>query len=224
VLWAVAGGLIGLILFLIWHFAANRRQGVRLSNYGVTGQKNTLEWTMIGKSILFALVVLAAIYAALAFLNFAFRTDARIWVFNAKVITPDHLPIILAYLIPFTLYFLMLSIILHGELRSTRLSMGREIVKNIVIMVIGFIGLLLIEYVPLLSGTTLGGNLPVLFTQPLISIIAYQFVPVYIIIASVSTYFFYKTGRIYAGSFINALFITALIVTSTATQFPVLGR
>jgi hypothetical protein len=217
--WAIGGGAIGLLLFLVWHFGVNRRQGARLVNYGITGEKNTLEWRKIGKAVLFAITVLIAPYAALALLNWAFNTDARVWVFNAKIITPYHFPIILSYVIPFALYFLMLSVILHGQLRSTRLSVGREIAKNVVILVIGFVGLLLYEYIPILSGSTLGTP-----DQPLLSIVAYQFLPVYIIIASISTYFFYKTGRIYAGAFINALFITALLVASTATQFPVLGR
>lgn len=216
--WAVGGGLIGLILFLAWHFAINRRQGARLANYGLTDAKNVLEWSKIGKAALFAISTLVAPYIALSFLDWAFHTDARIWFFNAKVITPYHIPIILSYLLPFALYFLMLSVILHGELRSTRLSPGREIVKNCLILVSGFIALLLYEYVPLLLGGTLGTP-----DQPLLAIVAYQFVPFYIIIAAISTYFFYKTGRIYTGAFMNALFIIALMVTSTATQFPVLG-
>jgi hypothetical protein len=149
-------------------------------------------------------------------LDWAFHTDARVWVFNIKVITPDHFPIILSYVIPFILYFLMLGVILHGQLRSTRLSIGWEIVRNIVMMAIGFVGFLLYEYIPLLSGHTLST-----VDQPLLTIVAFQFVPVYIIIAAISTYFFRKTGRIYAGAFINGIFITALIVTSTATQYAI---
>jgi len=173
----------------------------------------------IGKALLFAIAVLVAPYIALEFLNWAFNTDARFYVFNVKAITPYHFPIILAYVIPFTLYFLMLGVILHGELRSTRLSIGWEVARNVLIMVIGFVVLLLYEYIPLFSGGTLGTA-----DQPLLTIVAYQFVPVYIIIAAISTYFFRKTGRIYAGAFITGIFITALIVTSTATQYAVIGR
>lgn len=197
--WAIGGGLIGLLLFLVWHFGINRRQGARLNNYGITGEKNTLEWRKIGKALLFAIAILVMPYIALEFLNWAFNTDARFYVFNAKAITPYHFPIILAYVIPFTLYFLMLGVILHGELRSTRLSIGWEAARNMLIMVIGFVVLLLYEYIPLFSGGTLGTA-----DQPLLTIVAYQFVPVYIII----------TG----------IFITALIVTSTATQYAVIGR
>jgi hypothetical protein len=40
------------------------------------------------------------------------------------------------------------------------------------------------------------------------------------VVALVSTYFFYKTGHIYVGAFLNAILITWIIVAGTATQFP----
>ena len=215
--WAFLGGVIGLVLLMLWHFVFN--QGARLANYGVTSETNKLEWRKIGKSLLLALAVLVAPYIAVNFLNWAFLTDAHIWAFNIKVITPYHVPIILSYLIPFAFYYLILSVTLHGQLRSARYSLVSELVKNIIIMVIGFVVFLLVEYIPLLAGGTL--TTP---DQPLLSVVAFQFIPAYIIVASISTYFFYRTGRIYTGAFINAIFIVTIIVTSTATQYPVLLR
>lgn len=217
--WAIGGALIGLILFLLWHFALNRRLGARLNNYGITGEKNRLEWKKIGKALLYAIAVIAAVYIALNFLNWAFNTDVRIWVFNIKPIDSAHFPILLAYVIPFILYFLMLGVILHGQLRLSQLALGWQMLINVAVMALGYVVFLLVEYIPLLSGHTLTTA-----NQPLLAIVAFQFVPVYIIVASVSTYFFHKTGRIYAGAFINGILITAIIVASTATQYGVLGR
>lgn len=218
--WAVGGGAIGLVLFLAWHFGLNRRQqNAQMLHYGITGAQNNVEWRKIGKAALLAVGVIAAFYVALGFLDWAFKTDARIWVFNAKTLTPYHFPIFLAYVIPFTLYFLMLGVTLHGQLRSAKLPMGWEIAKNIGIMAGAFVVFLLVEYIPLLAGGTL-------FTadQPLLAIVAFQFVPFYIIIAAISTYFYHKTGRIYVGAFINGILVTAMIVASTATQFAVMAR
>lgn len=214
--WAVGGALIGLVLFLIFHFGSNRRQGARLSNYGITGDNNRLEPRRIGKAFLFAVLVVASMYLALGFLGWAFNTDARIWVFNAKPLDRAHFRIALGYLIPFAFYFVMLGVILHGELRAKKASFVRDWLLNILILAGGFVVFLLVEYVPLLSGGTL-------FTadQPLLAIVAFQFVPVYVIVASISTYFYHRTGRIWTGAFINALLVTGLIVASTATQFPV---
>ena len=213
--WAVGGGIIGLILFLLWHFLINRRAGGSFTAYGLTGADGRLEWARIGKSVLFAAAVLVAPYLALWFLQWAFATDARFWVFNAKIVTPVHLRIWLPYVIPFLFYFIVLGLVLHGELRSIRLSPGTEIVRSMVMLAGGFVLLILAEYIPLFAGGTL-----LTANQPLLAIVAYQFVPMYIIITSISTFFFYKTGRVIPGALINAFFITMLIVTSTATQFP----
>ncbi len=213
--WAVGGAVIGLILFLLWHFLMNRKAGGSFTAYGLTDGDGRLEWARIGKSVLFAAAVLVGPYLALWFLQWAFATDARFWVFNAKIVTPVHLRIWLPYVIPFLFYFLVLALILHGELRSIRLSPGTELVRNIVMLAGGFVVFILAEYIPLLAGGTL-----LTPNQPLLAIVAYQFVPMYVIITSISTFFFYKTGRVIPGALINAFFITMLIVTSTATQFP----
>lgn len=213
--WAVGGGIIGLILLLVWHFAVNRRAGGSFAAYGLTGPNGRLEWARIGKSVLLAMAVLVAPYLALWYLQWAFATDARFWVFNAKIITPIHLRIWLPYFLPFLFYFIVLGLVLHGELRSTRLSRGGEIFRNVVMLAGGFIVFILAEYIPLFAGGTL-----LTPSQPLLAIVAYQFVPMYVIIASISTYFFHRTGRVIPGALINAILVPLLIVTSTATQFP----
>jgi hypothetical protein len=40
------------------------------------------------------------------------------------------------------------------------------------------------------------------------------------IVTFISTYYFEKTGLIYSGAVINALFITWYIIASQATNFP----
>ncbi|HUX22429.1 MAG TPA: alpha/beta fold hydrolase [Spirochaetia bacterium] len=214
--WAVLGGLIGLALFLLWHFLMNRKQGGTFHSYGLTEQSGSLEWANIGKSLLFAMVVLAAPYLLLYFLQWAFATDARIWVFNAKILHPITLRIWLPYFVPFLFYFLVLGMVLHGELRSERLSPGWEMARNVLIMSGGFVVFILVEYVPLFAGGTL-----LTPSQPLLAIVAFQFVPMYAIITCISTFFFYETGRIVPAAIMNAIFVPLLIVASTATQFPV---
>ena len=214
--WAVLGGLIGLGLFLLWHFLLNSRAGGDFSSYGLLSASGTLEWPQIGKSLLFAMAVLVAPYILLYFLQWAFATDARIWVFNAKVVSPLTLRIWLPYFVPFLFYFIVLGLVLHGQLRSERLTPGWEMARNVLIMSGGFILFILVEYIPLLAGGTLLSP-----TQPLLAIVAFQFVPMYAIITCISTFFFHKTGSIIPGAILNAIFVPLLIVASTATQFPV---
>lgn len=121
-----------------------------------------------------------------------------------------HFRIFLAYLISFAFFFLVLSTVLHGELRVNG-SVGREMLINAVMLFIGFIVLLLIQYVPFFSGGTLG-LYSIATGEPLLTIVSFQLIPLMAIIACISTFFYHKTGKIYTGAFINALFITWYIV------------
>jgi hypothetical protein len=103
--------------------------------------------------------------------------------------------------------------VLHGQLRRDELSLRREMSLNMLLLSVGFIALLLVQYIPLFGG----GVLPL--GESLLTIVAWQFVPLMIVIAAVSTYCFRKTGRVYVGAFINALFVTWYIVAGQATQF-----
>jgi hypothetical protein len=76
-----------------------------------------LEWRKIGKSFLLAVIVVFAAYLTLAFSDWAFKTDFRIWVFAIKPMSFFHFKIALAYFIPFAFYFLISGLVLHGQLR-----------------------------------------------------------------------------------------------------------
>jgi hypothetical protein len=43
-----------------------------------------------------------------------------------------------------------------------------------------------------------------------------------VVVSIFSTWFYEKTGRVYAGAFVNALFVTWYIVAGQATQFPLI--
>ena len=55
--------------------------------------------------------------------------------------------------------------------------------------------------------------------EPLLSIVAFQFVPLMIIVGLLLTFYFYKTGRIYTGAFLVAILITWYIVAGQAIHF-----
>jgi membrane protease YdiL (CAAX protease family) len=63
----------------------------------------------------------------------------------------------------------------------------------------------------------LGGTLFVA-DQPLLSIVAFQFVPVMLLAGMISTYCYHKTGSIYLGALLNGLLVTWYLVAGTATQ------
>jgi hypothetical protein len=74
--------------------------------------------------------------------------------------------------------------------------------------------MLIIQYVPLMAGN------PLPLGESLLTIVGIQFVPLLLIVGMIQTYFFHKTGRVYVGAFVCAIFITWYIVAGQAIQFP----
>ncbi|MBE2267894.1 MAG: alpha/beta fold hydrolase [Anaerolinea sp.] len=212
--WAVGNGLIALILFLVWHFALNRSSGATAQNYGVTWSVGKLL-----KAALLAISVIALAYAVVALVDWVFKTDFRLWVLALKPMSFLHFHIMLAYLIPFAFFFVVSSLVLQAQMRQTRpdgspVSLWRAILVNAAILTVPIIVMLLIQYLPLMAGN------PLPLGEPLLTIVGIQFVPLLFIVAAISTYFFRKTGTIWVGAFINALFVTWYIVAGQAIQFP----
>ena len=213
--WAVGNAIIALVLFLLWYALLGGRRG------GATGTRLGLAWEQGGfragrvwKSLLLALAVLAGCYLLLALCGWLFTTDFRLWVVAVKLMSPLQLRIALRYFLPFLFFFLVLGLVLHGQLRGRDGALAGAMLRNLVLMGLGFAVLLLVQYLPLLSGGTLA--LP---NEPLLSIVAFQFVVLLPLVGLSSTYLFRRTGSIYAGAFLNAGLITWIVVASQATHF-----
>ncbi|MEJ2481183.1 MAG: hypothetical protein P8Y78_13680, partial [Acidihalobacter sp.] len=54
--------------------------------------------------------------------------------------------------------------------------------------------------------------------EPLLSIVAFQFVVLLPLVGLISTYLFRRTGSIYAGALVNAGLVTWIVVASQATH------
>ncbi len=220
--WAVSVGAVSLILLLLWHFLSNRKKGGTFVNYGFTWKDKGLEWGKVGKSFLMAVVVVFAAYLTLAFSDWAFKTDYRIWVFAVKPMSFFHFKVVLTYLIPFAFYFLVSGLVLHGELRrgqknGSDTTGGKEMLTNVVLMIGGYVLFIAYQYTPLFAGGTAAVTTR---WAPLYSIVMFQFLPIFTIVALVSTYFYRRTGHIFVGSFINAMVVTWIVVAGQATHFP----
>ena len=211
--WALLNGLIGLALFLVWRFTAGARQGGGAPAYGLAQANGRGSvWGAVWKSALFAVTVVAVGYLSLLLSDYFFKTDYRFWVLGLKLMNPPQLRMFLSYLLPFTLYFLAAALVLHGQLRRGR---STSMWLNVALMAGGFLVFLAVQYGSLFARDQL-------FTpgEPLNVIVAIQFLPLLAIVGVIFSYFFRRTGLIYAGAFISALFVTWFIVAGQATQFP----
>lgn len=202
-LWAWGTGFITLGMFYFWQ----RKQKRKLNEFGMP-----VSWEIILKAAGIALLCCGFLYLNLLMADFFLLVDFRFWVVALKLLSPLQFGIFLIYLLPFTVYFLVLSLSLHNPLRMN-ISPGKAIWRNGLTLSSGFVILILIQYLPLLLGGTLA--IP---SQPLLSVVGFQFVPLLFMVGAVSTYCFERTGNIYTGAFINGIFVTWYMVAGTATQ------
>ena len=213
VTWTTLLGAIFVVLFLLWHFLLNKKTGATAENYGLTwGGK--LSPRLIGKSALFAFLTLLAGYVSLLVTDAVFKTDYRFWVFAIKPMSSLQFQMAIPYFVLFAAYFIVASTFVNGILRREKLSFIQELGIALVLNVLGYVVLLLTQYVPFFAG-----GLPANPNEALWTIIAYQFVPLMAIVALVTTVANRITGRIWVGAFIVSMLIAWIVVASQATHF-----
>ncbi|MGC8481857.1 MAG: alpha/beta hydrolase, partial [Acidimicrobiales bacterium] len=213
IVWAIGDIIIGMVLFLIWHFTTKSEKRGNLHSYGLAELNARIEWPMVGKTVLFGLAAVFVTYIPVYFFHWAFTSDVRLWIFNIKRVDYTHAKIGLDYLPFFALYFIGLSVIIFGQLRPRTRTLAGFMGATMGLLVVGFAVFIALEYgVLLATGELLTSS------QPLLAIVAFQFIPLYLLIGAILAYFFYRTGRIYAGVVIASLFVTAIVVAGTATQ------
>ena len=133
--WALGVAVISLILFLVWYFSTKEKSGATMVNFGLTWKDGGLKWGKIGKSFLLSFIVVFVAHLTLAISTWWFQTDYRFWVFAIKPLDAFHFGITLGYVIPFLFYFIVLGIVLHGQMRPGKsdaaMGMGKETIINI---------------------------------------------------------------------------------------------
>ena len=204
--WMMGTGAISLVLFLIWlkFFQSN----IRFASQCGLGDIDELF-----KSLLFASSVVLALYLLVSAIDFFFTVDPRFWVVALKPMSRMQFFQFLAYL-PFILaFFVLLGVTLHSQLGKREASTASMMLINSTVLSIGFVVLLIAQYVPLFAGGTL-----LIASQPLLTIVALQFVPLMILIGMISTWLFYRTGSVYPGAFVNGIFVCWYIIAGQATQ------
>jgi len=212
--WALLNGLISLVLFLFWHFVLNKKAEASAFNYGLR-EPNKLYLGLVGRDLLLAAAVTIGGGLLLLAEDFFFKADFRLWILALKPLSPLQFGIFLRYVIPFTAFFLVSGIVLNGQMRLGEAKPATRYFANIMLLAGGFLVFLAAEYIPLFMGGTL-----LTASEPLNTIVAIQFLPLMIVAALVSTWFFERTGRVWAGAFVNGIFVTWYIVAGQAVHFP----
>ena len=207
--WALLNGAISLVLVLLWWATAGRRRGARADTLG-------LPVGGLFRALWFAVLVVGGAHVLLASVGGVFQVDFRVWVLAQKLLSQTQALIALSYVVPFTLFFAVLGMVLHGQLRpaDSRAEGVDAMVANALIAAGGFAVLLLVQYYPVVVA-----GQPLTVPEPLRTIVGYQLLVLLPVAAMLSTYLFARTGSIWPGAFVNGFWVTAYIVASQATQF-----
>lgn len=210
--WLFVVGLITIALLVVTYFIFGRKAGMNLNSYALAGENGKLDWKQIGKSFLVALAVVVSGYIVLWLINSLLLVDFRVWILTLKVTDWDHLLIMLPYIIPALIYYIPISVVLHGTLRTNqgKVSFAKEAFVNSAILLLGLGAVLAYYYIPL---EFFGA--PATFGPGGLGLInAIGLIPLLPVVAVISTYFFRKTGRVYVGAFINTLFVVWYLVAA----------
>lgn len=206
--WAGLNGLIALVLLLVMYFAVDKKQGAGTGEWGYrTSGKNILRQIMLG------LCTALAGYALLCLTGFFFKTDFRFYVVGFMPLTLPKFQTMCTYLIFFIVYALCNSLALNASYRFSKGSYAKTAVFSVIANVAGMLVLLAIGYIGIYAsgGMTPFGNMG--WSLRVIQIISFTItLPM---AGLLNTWFFKKTGTIYMGSTITALFLAFATVGNT---------
>ena len=166
------------------------------------------------RSVAIAVGTVGAGYLSLVLVDLVFKTDYRFWVLGLKPLDPAHAVIFAAYLVPWTLFFLVAlralvsSLGIKGE--PERVQMGFAAVA----MAGGFAVLLLLQY-----GWLFSTGMLLTPKEPLNVIIAIQFVPLLAIVGIIAVFTYRRTNSHVPAALICALLISWYISSGTAIHW-----
>jgi pimeloyl-ACP methyl ester carboxylesterase len=175
---------------------------------------------IVGQSLLIAVATVAVGYVALWLADVLFKIDFRFWVVALKLPSTKQWLIVLIYLVPFTLFFIVALHAQHRNFSRPGAAAFGHYATIILSLSLGFVILVGGQYLALWLGGKLINPVPASPVVPLSTIIAIQFVPLLVVIAVISTFTWRRTGAALPGALICGLLVTCYMVAGTATQAP----
>ena len=208
--WGLIVAAITVVIILLTHFFITKKQGATLASYGLCDPGRGIDWGKVWKSLLLAACAVLPVYLIVAFFEAFFKVDFRLWIISLMPMSPERFQAYLGYLIPYCIVYASQAVLLAGLLRvrEGKASVGMEMLTNSIVLVLGAVIWLLLLYGPLFAGGK------IIYASDPIGVTAAGMGGIYYIplllfwplAASLYTYFFRKTGRVFVGVFIVTLF------------------
>jgi hypothetical protein len=218
--WFLWINIIGFIFFRSWFKKQHQENGLTLYDLGLSDRQDrfALGGLKLAKTVLLAAILFLFAYLLEHTLESIFIVDFRFIFPFASDLTVQRAGLWFTYFPFLLLGFVLLGILLHGQLRRHQKptwlkTLASWSIFNVMVLVTPLILLLLIQYLPLF---TLGvipfvgpGGMFIAFAHNLFHIIG-----VLIMIIPISTWFYQLTGRIYLGAMLSAALVTWMFVSS----------
>lgn len=222
-LWFLGNAIIYAILFTIWYKTSGKRAGVTMYDMGVSFDKDrtTFDWRILGKTLLLGAILFSWMYLLEGISQWSTGIEFRfLWPFMRQFSAHRFL-LFLLYLIPALLFFLLNGgVFLFGQARQKEygtpaLTTVIWWLKNTFAAIFGLVLVWLVQYVPFFLNKGPGFELMGLpqYSQ-MWPLMIFVFVPEFIPLVFLLTWFFRRTGKVYLG---------ALMVASIAIWFTAAG-
>ncbi len=103
--WSLVCGCVLILVMVVYYSYYGKKIGVNLEERGVK-----MPIKKLVKSIVLALIVVAAAYSCVFIVHYLFQTDFRIWTLSVKTFGSDKIAIVLTYLPLFLVYYVASSV------------------------------------------------------------------------------------------------------------------
>ncbi len=207
--WTVGCTMISLLIMTLVYVFLKARDGVKLSDYGVSFKPLT-----ILAGLCTAIITVCAAYGLLFLTDMVFKTDFRIWTFAFKTFDANIIPAILRYLPTFLAFYLVSTASIFINTNTERMNGWKGYVLAILLNAGGILFWLIRQYATLFStgaaahpGAALSG------------IVLVAMVPTLAIAAVISRYLYKRTGNIWTAAFINGFLMTIMAVANTTVFY-----
>lgn len=202
--------VMGVVFWLLK--TKKEKKAVTLAAFGMTDQGNRLNLSIVGKSFGLAVLVVTIVIAFINTVNLFLGTEYSFWIIDFSSVSAQRIKDAIPYMFPYIVAMTTSSFGMNVERRLPETGNKRKdmIIACVVNAALNVFGILLVVVINVISAhvsptnkQAIGGGLYALFAWGMVFAMTY--------IAVINTYCYRKTGTIWLGVFINALFVPLML-------------
>lgn len=199
--WTVVFTLINLVVFFAFYFLIHRRNGLKLSDFGIN-----ITWVNVGRTMLLGLSVFVICYLIACFADYVFNVGFQMVDMSLKKVPLYKFGLIMRYIPFYIIFWCINSLIMNGCNRFKGMNEIQNILMCIGCNIVGIFVVAAIYYIKLYStGVGIG---------PFSDWKAYMSMLYMIITMTIGTIvnrkIYLKTGSIYLGPVVYAILLTVI--------------